>query len=105
MSKDLIRLMHALFLPAKEACQDAPWRPNMDVYRTPAGLTRPPRPPLPPAPVSPPSAHTALAPGEATRPLPLLPLKNPVLSPHLFLPLSVGRPHSIAAIEAVLGSE
>jgi HSP20 family protein len=37
MSKDLIRLMHALFLPAREACQDAPWRPNMDVYRTPAG--------------------------------------------------------------------
>jgi len=37
MSKDLIRLMHALFLPAREACQDAPWRPNMDVYRTRAG--------------------------------------------------------------------
>jgi HSP20 family protein len=34
MSKDLIRLMHALFLPGAEACQDAPWRPNMDVYRT-----------------------------------------------------------------------
>jgi ATP-dependent Lon protease len=34
-----------------------------------------------------------------------LPLKNTVLFPHLFLPLSVGRPHSIAAIEAVLGSE
>ena len=34
MSKDLIRLMHALFLPGVEACQDAPWRPNMDVYRT-----------------------------------------------------------------------
>jgi HSP20 family protein len=37
MSKDLIRLMHALFLPAAEACQDAPWRPNMDVYRTATG--------------------------------------------------------------------
>src|SRR5262249_26975545 len=37
--------------------------------------------------------------------LPLLPLKNTVLFPHLFLPLSVGRPHSIAAVEAVLGSE
>jgi HSP20 family protein len=34
MSKDLIRLMHALFLPGAEACLDAPWRPNMDVYRT-----------------------------------------------------------------------
>src|SRR5262245_25952821 len=37
MSKDLIRLMHVLFLPGVEACQDAPWRPNMDVYRTKTG--------------------------------------------------------------------
>src|SRR5262245_1305959 len=37
MSKDLIRLMHALFLPGVEACQDAPWQPNMDVYRTKTG--------------------------------------------------------------------
>lgn len=37
MSKDLIRLMHALFLPGVEACQDAPWQPNTDVYRTEAG--------------------------------------------------------------------
>lgn len=37
MSKDLIRLMHALFLPGVEACQDAPWRPHTDVYRTPTG--------------------------------------------------------------------
>jgi HSP20 family protein len=35
MSKDLIRLMNALFLPGGlEACQSAPWQPNMDVYRT-----------------------------------------------------------------------
>lgn len=34
MSKDLIRLMHALFLPGAEACHETPWRPNMDVYRT-----------------------------------------------------------------------
>jgi HSP20 family protein len=35
MSKDLIRLMNALFLPGGlEACQNAPWQPNMDVYRT-----------------------------------------------------------------------
>ncbi len=37
MSKDLIRLMHALFLPGADACQDAPWRPNTDVYRTETG--------------------------------------------------------------------
>jgi HSP20 family protein len=37
MSKDLIRLMHALFLPGAEACQEAPWRPNTDVHRTPDG--------------------------------------------------------------------
>src|SRR3954454_24026471 len=29
--------MNALFLPGAEACQDAPWRPNTDVYRTPDG--------------------------------------------------------------------
>src|SRR4051794_37877275 len=34
MSKDLIRLMHALFLPGVEAVQETPWQPNMDVYRT-----------------------------------------------------------------------
>ena len=37
MSKDLIRLMHALFLPGVEACLDAPWQPNVDVYRTRTG--------------------------------------------------------------------
>jgi HSP20 family protein len=37
MSKDLIRLMHALFLPGADACQEAPWQPNMDVYRTKTG--------------------------------------------------------------------
>lgn len=38
MSKDLIRLMHALFLPGVEACQStAPWQPLTDVYRTPTG--------------------------------------------------------------------
>jgi HSP20 family protein len=34
MSDDLIRLMHALFLPGAEACQEGPWHPNTDVYRT-----------------------------------------------------------------------
>ena len=37
MSKDLIRLMHALFLPGAEACLNAPWQPNTDVYRTATG--------------------------------------------------------------------
>ena len=37
--------------------------------------------------------------------LPLLPLKNTVLFPHLFMPLAVGRPNSLAAVEAVLATE
>jgi HSP20 family protein len=37
MSKDLIRLMNALFLPGAEVCRSTPWQPNVDVYRTAAG--------------------------------------------------------------------
>ncbi len=37
--------------------------------------------------------------------LPVVPLKNTVLFPHLFMPLSVGRPGSLAAAESVLASE
>ncbi|HEV3342238.1 MAG TPA: endopeptidase La [Pirellulales bacterium] len=37
--------------------------------------------------------------------LPTLPLKNSMLFPHLLMPLAVGRPASIAAIEAALTSE
>lgn len=37
--------------------------------------------------------------------LPVLPLKNTILFPHLFMPLAVGRPNSIAAVEAVLATE
>jgi ATP-dependent Lon protease len=37
--------------------------------------------------------------------LPVLPLKGTVLFPHLFMPLSVGRPNSVAAVEAALGGE
>src|SRR5215831_13210416 len=37
--------------------------------------------------------------------LPVLPIKNTVLFPNLFLPLSVGRPSSVAAVEAALARE
>jgi ATP-dependent Lon protease len=37
--------------------------------------------------------------------LPVLPLKNSVLFPHLFMPLSAGRPVSMAAVEAILATE
>ncbi|HWR52918.1 MAG TPA: endopeptidase La [Bryobacteraceae bacterium] len=37
--------------------------------------------------------------------LPLLPLKNSVLFPHLLMPLAVGRAPSRAAVEAALGTE
>jgi len=37
--------------------------------------------------------------------LPVLPLKNTVLLPHMFLPLTVGRPVSLAAVEAALATE
>ncbi len=39
------------------------------------------------------------------RTLPLVPLKNSVLFPNLLMPLSVGRPASLAAIEAALSTE
>jgi HSP20 family protein len=34
MAHDLIRLMHALFLPAAQAAREATWQPPADVYRT-----------------------------------------------------------------------
>ena len=37
--------------------------------------------------------------------LPVLPLKNTVLFPYLLMPLSVGRPSSLAAVEAALTTE
>ena len=42
---------------------------------------------------------------ENIRSLPLLPLKNSVLFPHLLMPLSVGRPASVAAVEAAMATE
>src|SRR3974377_1608127 len=47
--------------------------------------------------------------GEILKPeiktLPLLPLKNSVLFPGMFMPLTVGRPGSIAAVEAAFETE
>src|SRR5580658_3762757 len=37
--------------------------------------------------------------------LPVVPIKNTVLFPNLLMPLSVGRPQSVAAIQAALVSE
>jgi ATP-dependent Lon protease len=42
---------------------------------------------------------------EATQGLPVLPIKNTVLFPNLLMPLSVGRPQSIAAIDAAIARE
>src|ERR1700683_134197 len=42
---------------------------------------------------------------EELRALPILALKNSVLFPGLLMPLSVGRPASVAAVEAALSSE
>src|SRR5579885_2586700 len=42
---------------------------------------------------------------EQIRTLPLLPLKNSVLFPGLLMPLAVGRPASIAAVESALATE
>lgn len=49
-----------------------------------------------------PSATAAV---EAASSLPVLPLKNTVLFPHLYLPLSAGRPASVASVEAAMGTE
>ncbi len=42
---------------------------------------------------------------ELIQTLPLLPLKNTALFPHLLMPLSVGRAKSVAAVEAALATE
>src|ERR1700694_1032872 len=43
--------------------------------------------------------------GNGTRTLPLLALKNSVLFPGLLMPLSVGRPASVLAVEAALETD
>jgi ATP-dependent Lon protease len=42
---------------------------------------------------------------QAVKVLPVLPLKNTVLFPHLLMPLSVGRPSSLSAVQAALATE
>ena len=39
------------------------------------------------------------------RAVPTLPIKNSVLFPYLIMPLAVGRPRSVAAVEAALAKE
>jgi ATP-dependent Lon protease len=46
-----------------------------------------------------------MAENDAVQILPVLPLKNTVLFPNLLMPLQVGRTASLAAVEAVLGTE
>src|SRR5262245_45591069 len=58
---------------------------------------------LPPAPEAPVEIEAPAATEKQS--LPLLPLRNTVLFPGLFVPLSVGRPSSVAAIEAALATE
>src|SRR5439155_22688253 len=53
----------------------------------------------------PPRGSTVTPVADSVAVLPVLPLKNTVLFPNLFMPLSVSRPGSLAAIEAVLSTE
>jgi ATP-dependent Lon protease len=46
-----------------------------------------------------------MTPAEEARILPILPIKNTVLYPHLLMPLAVGRRQSLAAVAAAMDSE
>ncbi|HEX4588999.1 MAG TPA: LON peptidase substrate-binding domain-containing protein, partial [Gemmataceae bacterium] len=52
-----------------------------------------------------PTVDGPASPAPAGVALPVLPLKNTVLFPSLFLPLAVGRPNSVAAVDAALAGE
>src|SRR5262249_26239777 len=58
-------------------------------------------------PTTPPSTNPSTAPAAAGNVVgvPVLPIKNTVLLPGMFMPLSVGRPGSLAAVEAALAGE
>src|SRR5262249_5760512 len=77
-----------------------------------ARVTLESRPDPTPQPAQPPSTGAAANGGgphiilpSQTGLLPVLPLKNTILFPYLFLPLNVGRPNSVAAVEAALARE
>src|SRR5205807_35666 len=99
MASDLVRFMHALFLPAAASLHGPGWQPSADVYRTRDGwlvkfdlaCVRP--------------EDTQVVVDGRYLVLRLLPIKNTVLFPYLFAPLAVGRQNSRAAIEAVVATE
>src|SRR5262249_30091 len=77
-------------------------RPLMSEARAPAGQSA-----VPPAGASPLPANDAV-PGTnlpAVWTLPVLPLKNTVLFPYMFMPLAAGRPGSVAAVEAAMATD
>src|SRR5258708_29180215 len=50
-------------------------------------------------------AQEATMPKSKTKILPVLPIKNTVLFPYIHMPFSVGRPASVAALDAALATE
>src|SRR5438477_12290284 len=51
------------------------------------------------------AAQEATVPKTKSKILPVLPIKNTVLFPYIHMPFSVGRPTSVAALEAALTTE
>jgi len=70
----------------------------------PADVRTEPPGPTPTDPMTPGGAEAIPLP-PALAAFPVLPLKNTVLFPSLFMPLAVGRPNSVAAVEAALTTE